>query len=130
MKKETKDLLKNGEDKFKQLVTMQVYAAPESRPELTDEDKEFIINYFKDMPVEDFDADCHDVVEFKDDYKLVTGLDNAADVYFRVDDESLVRKFDRFATVIYNLCDADCAGFEYMFYLLNLYKIQYKVAAN
>jgi hypothetical protein len=119
---------KNDDEKFKQIVTMQVYAAPEFRPELTNEDKEFIINYFRDMPAEEFDADCHDVAEFKDDYKLVTGLDNATDVYFRADDENLVRKFDRFATVIYNLCDAECAGFEYLFYLLNLCKIQYKLA--
>lgn len=121
---------KNDKDKFEQIVTMQVYAAPEFRPELTDEDKEFIVNYFRDMPVEEFDTDCHDVAEFKDDYKLVTDLENASDTYFKADDENLVHKLDEFATVIYNLCEADCAGFEYMFYLLNLCKIQYKVAVN
>lgn len=121
---------KNDKEKFEQIVNMQVYAAPEFRPELTNEDKEFIINYFKDMPVEEFDAECHEVAEFKDESVLVTGLDNVPDVYARADYENLVRKFDRFATVIYNLCDAECAGFEYMLYLLNLCKIQYKLAVN
>ena len=121
---------KNDKEKFDQIVLRQVYAAPEFRLELTNEDKEFIINYFKNMSAEEFDSDCHEVTEFKDDYVLVTSLENAPDVYFRADDEHLVHELDKFATVIYNLCEADCAGFEYLFYLLNLCKIQYKVAVN